>query len=58
MAPRDGLVRIGTGRDAADASFATIMGAATLQRMTGAAKALTEEMEEEPGSAKSAISTA
>jgi len=32
MAPVDGLVRIGTGRDAADASFATIIGAATMTR--------------------------
>lgn len=33
MAPVSGLVRIGVGRDAADASFATIVGAATLQRI-------------------------
>lgn len=30
MAPTTGFVRIGTGRDAADASFATIIGTATL----------------------------
>jgi len=30
MAPVEGFVRIGTGRDAADASFATIIGEATL----------------------------
>jgi hypothetical protein len=30
MAPVEGFIRIGTGRDAADASFATIIGAATL----------------------------
>lgn len=30
MAPVEGFVRIGTGRDAADTSFATIIGAATL----------------------------
>jgi transglutaminase-like putative cysteine protease len=34
MAPVEGFVRIGTGRDAADASFATIIGAATLTYMT------------------------
>jgi transglutaminase-like putative cysteine protease len=34
MAPLDGLVRIGMGRDAADASFATIIGAADLENMT------------------------
>ena len=30
MAPIDGLVRIATGRDAADVAFATIVGAAEL----------------------------
>jgi transglutaminase-like putative cysteine protease len=34
MAPVEGFVRIGTGRDAADASFATIIGEATLTYMT------------------------
>jgi len=33
MAPVSGFVRIGFGRDAADASFATIMGSADLQNM-------------------------
>jgi transglutaminase-like putative cysteine protease len=33
MAPVEGFVRIGTGRDAADASFATIIGEATLSYM-------------------------
>ena len=33
MAPLSGFVRIGLGRDAADASFATIVGSATLQNM-------------------------
>jgi len=33
MAPVEGFVRIGTGRDAADASFATIIGTATLAYM-------------------------
>ena len=34
MAPPEGFVRIGTGRDAADASFATIIGTATLTSMS------------------------
>ena len=33
MAPVEGFVRIGTGRDAADASFATLIGVATLNSM-------------------------
>lgn len=33
MAPVSGFVRIGTGRDAADAPFANLVGAATLQNM-------------------------
>jgi transglutaminase-like putative cysteine protease len=40
MAPIAGFVRIGTGRDAADASFATIIGAATLTTMSVYAKYL------------------
>lgn len=36
-APLSGLVRIGVGRDAADTSFATIIGAATLTELTVAA---------------------
>jgi transglutaminase-like putative cysteine protease len=33
MAPRTGVVRVGTGRDAADVSFATIFGPATMSEM-------------------------
>ncbi|GAB4538065.1 MAG: transglutaminase family protein [Pleurocapsa sp.] len=33
LAPREGLVRIGTGRDAADVAFATIFGEAQLENM-------------------------
>jgi hypothetical protein len=33
MAPIERFVRIGTGHDAADASFATIIGSATLAHM-------------------------
>jgi transglutaminase-like putative cysteine protease len=42
MAPTDGLVRIGAGRDAADTPFATIWGHASLLKKTVSAKALTE----------------
>ena len=34
LAPQTGLIRIGTGRDAADTSFATIFGPATFSSMT------------------------
>lgn len=56
LAPVSGFVRIGTGRDAADASFATIVGAATLQyKMVSAV----EEQSNQPGiPANSAVSTA
>ncbi|MGE3538782.1 MAG: transglutaminase family protein [Candidatus Tectimicrobiota bacterium] len=57
MAPRDGFVRIGTGRDAVDTPFATIIGAATLQQMTVSATELTDEIEAEPGNAQAAVST-
>lgn len=33
MAPRTGVVRVGTGRDAADVAFATIFGPATMTQM-------------------------
>jgi len=33
LAPRNGLIRIGTGRDAADVSIATIFGAAEMEQM-------------------------
>jgi hypothetical protein len=52
------LVRIGTGRDAADTAFATIIGRATLQQMTASAKELTDEIDAESGSDNPAISTA
>ena len=41
MAPIDGFVRIGTGRDAADVSFATIIGEATLSNMVVFAEQIT-----------------
>ena len=58
MVPRDGLVRIGTGRDAADAAFATVIGAATLKDMTVSAQELTDEIAAQPTGDEPAISTA
>jgi len=58
MAPRDGLVRIGTGRDASDAAFATVIGAATLKDMTVSAQELTDEIAAQPTGDEPAISTA
>ena len=58
MAPRDGLVRIGTGRDAADAAFATVIGSATLKDMTVSAQELTDEIAAQPTGDEPAISTA
>lgn len=43
LAPLQGLIRIGTGRDAADASFATIFGSAQMQEM----KVFVESLEAE-----------
>jgi transglutaminase-like putative cysteine protease len=57
MAPTHGLVRIGVGRDAADASFATIIGAAFLERMEVTAKEITSEIPDQPTSDEPAIST-
>ena len=58
MAPRDGLVRIGTGRDASDAAFATVIGSATLKDMTVSAQELTDEIAAQPTGDGPAISTA
>jgi len=58
MAPRNGLVRIGTGHDAADASFATIIGGATLQQMTVSASEVTDDIAAAPSRDEPAISTA
>ena len=57
MAPTNGLVRISTGRDAADASFATIIGAAIFQQMTVTAKELTHEIQDQPSQDEPAVST-
>jgi len=54
----EGLVRIGTGRDAADAPFATIIGAATLQKKVVSAQELTREISPQPVANEPAVSTA
>ena len=56
MAPVSGFVRIGLGRDAADASFATIVGSANLQNMQ--VSALDETAATGNEQANEAISTA
>jgi transglutaminase-like putative cysteine protease len=49
MVQRKGLVRIGTGRDAADASFATVIGAATMTKMHVYAEELTADNDKQAG---------
>lgn len=57
MAPIEGFVRIGTGRDAADASFATIIGEAALTYMAvWAVQTASNQIPNQPGS-QSAVST-
>lgn len=60
LAPVEGLIRIGTGRDAADVPFATIIGRATLKKKLVAAQELTEEIPQQAGAAadEAAVSTA
>jgi transglutaminase-like putative cysteine protease len=57
MAPVEGFVRIGTGRDAADASFATIIGEAKLTYMSVWAEQLTPDPKITETLEQSAIST-
>jgi transglutaminase-like putative cysteine protease len=57
MAPRAGFVRIGTGRDAADAAFATVIGAATFMEMKVSAQEVPDENAAQPASEELAIST-
>ncbi|OQK18049.1 transglutaminase [Methyloprofundus sedimenti] len=57
MAPTNGMVRIGTGRDAADTSFATLIGAATLEQMMVSAQELTDDISLQSNGADEAIST-
>ena len=58
LAPVEGLVRIGMGRDAADVPFATIIGAATLESKVVSAEELTEEIPKQAAAAEPAVSTA
>ncbi|MGZ8158776.1 MAG: transglutaminase-like domain-containing protein [Methylobacter sp.] len=57
MAPVEGFVRIGTGRDAADASFATIIGTATLTTMSVWAEQPAPNPISNPSASQSAVST-
>ena len=57
MVQRKGLVRIGTGSDASDASFATVIGAATMLKMNVHAEALTPDNNKDRQAANMAIST-
>lgn len=56
MAPVSGFVRIGVGRDAADASFANIVGQATLQSMEVFANSI--QSDDDTDGASVAVSTA
>jgi transglutaminase-like putative cysteine protease len=57
MAPVEGFIRIGTGRDAADASFATIIGEAKLTYMAVWAEQTTSNPTPLQSAPKSAVST-
>ena len=57
MAPVEGFVRIGTGRDAADASFATIIGEATMTYMSVWAEQTTPNPLSDGTLEQSAVST-
>lgn len=57
MAPLEGFVRIGTGRDAADASFATIIGEATLTTMAVWAEQTAPGPIPDPLASQTAVST-
>jgi transglutaminase-like putative cysteine protease len=57
MAPVEGFIRIGTGRDAADASFATIIGEAKLTNMAVWAQLTVSSPTPLQSAPKSAVST-
>ena len=57
MAPVEGFIRIGTGRDAADASFATIIGEAKLTNMAVWAQLTVSNPAPLQSAPKSAVST-
>jgi transglutaminase-like putative cysteine protease len=58
MAPIEGFVRIATGRDAADASFATIIGEATLTSMSVLAEQTAANLISNQSISQAAVSTA
>jgi len=58
LAPVEGLVRIGMGRDAADVPFATLIGAAVLTKKAVTAQELTDEIPQQVPADEPAISTA
>lgn len=58
LAPIEGLVRIGMGRDAADVPFATLIGAAMLKNKAVTAQELTDEIPRQVPAEEPAISTA
>ena len=59
LAPLEGLVRIGVGRDAADVAFATITGDARFTGKTVWAEAVANDIDREPGDeGEAAVSTA
>jgi transglutaminase-like putative cysteine protease len=58
LAPVEGLVRIGMGRDAADVPFATLIGAAVLEKKSVTAEELTDEIPEQVPADEPAVSTA
>ncbi len=51
LAPRSGFIRVGTGKDAADVSFATIFGPATIKEMN----ILVQSLEQTPAVTEAAI---
>ncbi|MES2627101.1 MAG: transglutaminase family protein [Pseudomonadota bacterium] len=57
MVQRSGLVRIGTGRDASDASFATVIGAAILLKMNVHAEQQSPDKGKDKQAGEMAIST-
>jgi transglutaminase-like putative cysteine protease len=58
LAPVEGLVRIGMGRDAADVPFATLIGAAALKKKAVTAEELTDEIPQQVPADEPAVSTA
>lgn len=57
LAPTNGLVRIGTGRDAADAAFATVFGAIQLKQMDVYIERLDESEQSESDTAYATVAS-